>query len=311
MTTPLMNAKNEFHYIRGVSKNMNYPIKKHPNEEPLLSGMADIQEMIPFPETCKGCKRTLSFEDLHQSNNVCPECHYHHPLSAYERILSLVDSGTFSELDRYLTSGNPLNFPGYQEKLRSDREKTSLHEAIVTGEGDINGNPVVLGVMDPRFRMGSMGSVVGEKITRAIETSLEKKKPFILFSASGGARMQEGILSLMQMAKTSVALEKLNKEGILFVSVLTNPTTGGVSASFASLGDLNLAEPQALIGFAGRRIIEQTIKEELPNNFQTAEFLLEHGQLDMVVDRREMKDTLSTILKIHRLSGDNAHGFKG
>jgi len=264
---------------------------------------------IPFPEKCKGCNKKVPKEQLKAQQNVCPKCGYHHALSAYERISILVDEGSFSEFNRNLSSTDPLNFPDYKEKLEVDKEKTSLQDAIVTGKATISGYPLVLGVMDSRFRMGSMGSVVGEKITRAIEVALETRTPFVLFCASGGARMQEGILSLMQMGKTSAALEKLNKAGILYVSVLTHPTTGGVSASFASLGDINIAEPQALIGFAGRRIIEQTIREKLPKDFQTSEFLLEHGQLDMVVHRKDMKKELATILKIHTL-GDKQHVSK-
>ncbi|MGE7766811.1 acetyl-CoA carboxylase, carboxyltransferase subunit beta [Peribacillus sp. NPDC096540] len=256
----------------------------------------------PIPFTCKSCGETYDESLMKKELNVCPNCQYHYPVTAYDRISMLTDSGSFSESNKSLTSVDPLNFPEYKDKLVSDKKKTALNDAVITGEASIGGYPVVIGVMDSRFRMGSMGSVVGEKITRAIEESIKTRKPFILFSASGGARMQEGILSLMQMAKTSVALEKLNYEKILFVSVLTNPTTGGVSASFASLGDINIAEPQALIGFAGRRIIEQTIREELPENFQTSEFLLEHGQLDMVVNRSELKQSLTTILKIHHLN---------
>ncbi|MFF2460101.1 MULTISPECIES: acetyl-CoA carboxylase, carboxyltransferase subunit beta [Peribacillus] len=257
--------------------------------------------MTPIPFTCKSCGETFDESLMKIELNVCPKCHYHHPVSAYDRISMLTDSGSFSEFNKSLISVDPLNFPEYKDKLISDMNKTALNDAVITGEASIGGYPIVIGVMDSRFRMGSMGSAVGEKITRAIEESIKTRKPFILFSASGGARMQEGILSLMQMAKTSVALEQLNYEKILFVSVLTNPTTGGVSASFASLGDINIAEPQALIGFAGRRIIEQTIREELPENFQTSEFLLEHGQLDMVVNRSELKQSLTTILKIHHL----------
>lgn len=274
-----------------------YPYKKEKNNASLTIS----DDFIPFSKSCQSCGTILSESTFRKEQNVCPQCDYHYPLTAYERIIHLVDGGTFIEINRNLKSVDPLNFPDYKKKLDLDHEKTSMNEAIVTGEATIGGFPVVIGVMDPRFRMGSMGSAVGEKITRAIETSLETRKPFILFSASGGARMQEGILSLMQMAKTGVALSKLHNEGILFISVLTNPTTGGVSASFASLGDINIAEPQSLIGFAGRRIIEQTIKEELPQNFQKAEFLMEHGQLDLIIDRRQMKDQLKTILKIHSI----------
>lgn len=277
---------------------MNYPYKSE-NQNAIFDNKMTSQ---PFANTCKGCNEVISKSELIKQQNVCPKCQFHHPITAYNRILGLVDSGSFIEMDRSVKSVDPLSFPDYIAKLESDKLKTTLNDAIITGEAELGGNPVVLGVMDPRFRMGSMGSVVGEKITRAIEKSLETKKPFILFSASGGARMQEGILSLMQMAKTSVALEELNKQKILFISILTNPTTGGVSASFASLGDMNIAEPQALIGFAGRRIIEQTIREELPKNFQTSEFLMDHGQLDMILDRREIKDSLTNILDIHKLN---------
>jgi acetyl-CoA carboxylase carboxyl transferase subunit beta len=248
---------------------------------------------------CPECKHIMVTKELKKNLFVCQSCQYHYSMSSQERIASLVDEGTFTEYDADMISKNPLEFPNYEEKLESDRKKTQINEAVVTGEGQIDGLPVTLAVMDSRFRMGSMGSVVGEKITRAIEKAIENECPFIIFTASGGARMQEGVLSLMQMAKTSVALQKLSEKGQLFVSVMTHPTTGGVSASFASVGDFNFAEPGALIGFAGRRIIEQTIRQELPDDFQTSEFLLKHGQLDKVIHRSEMKKTLSTLLKIH------------
>ncbi|MFN7250670.1 MAG: acetyl-CoA carboxylase, carboxyltransferase subunit beta [Anaerobacillus sp.] len=248
---------------------------------------------------CPKCKTIMYTKELKKNLYVCDSCGYHHRMTAYDRIDSLVDEGTFVELDRDMVSKDPLSFPTYPEKTNADREKTGLNEAIVSGQGSIANMNVVIAVMDARFRMGSMGSVVGEKITRAIEKAIEIKAPFILFSASGGARMQEGVLSLMQMAKTSAALKKLDNEGGLFISIMTHPTTGGVSASFASLGDYNFAEPGALIGFAGRRIIEQTIRQELPDDFQTAEFLLKHGQLDRVVSRLEMKQMLTTIIDIH------------
>lgn len=250
---------------------------------------------------CSSCNNITYTKELKNNLFVCPTCGHHMPISAKDRIEFLIDAGTFIEYDKKLSSNNPLNFDGYKDKLKQDMKKTKMNDAVMTGEGKINELPVVIGVMDSNFRMGSMGSVVGEKITRAIEKAIEKKVPFILFSASGGARMQEGVLSLMQMAKTSAALDKMNKEGLLFISYLTHPTTGGVSASFASLGDINISEPKALIGFAGRRIIEQTIRQELPDDFQTAEFLLKNGQLDMIVPRKEMKDNLTTILKIHSL----------
>lgn len=248
---------------------------------------------------CKNCGKITFAKELQKNFYVCPHCNHHHSVSAVERLQMTLDEGNFFEYDTDLISTDPLQFEGYTDKLKKDMEKTNLNEAVVTGEGTIGGYPVVIGVMDSNFRMGSMGSVVGEKIARAIEKSLVKGYPFILFSASGGARMQEGVLSLMQMAKTSAALAKLHDKGILFISVLTNPTTGGVSASFASLGDINIAEPNALIGFAGRRIIEQTIRQKLPDDFQTAEFLLKHGQLDMIVHRKDMKETLTKLLDLH------------
>ncbi|GAF64337.1 acetyl-CoA carboxylase subunit beta [Bacillus sp. TS-2] len=250
---------------------------------------------------CPSCRTIMYTKELKKNLLVCASCGHHHRMNAYERIASLFDEGSFKEYDQGITSENPLNFPTYEQKLQDIRKKTGLNEGIVTGEGTINEGPAVVAVMDPRFIMGSMGSAIGEKITRAVEEAVKKKYPFILFSASGGARMQEGVLSLMQMAKTSAALEKLNREGLLFISIMTHPTTGGVSASFASLGDYNFAEPKALIGFAGRRIIEQTIRQELPENFQTAEFLLEHGQLDRVIHRSEMKETLANIIDMHQV----------
>jgi acetyl-CoA carboxylase carboxyl transferase subunit beta len=231
-------------------------------------------------------------------------CGFHYQMNAKERIISLFDENSFIEYDRDMISENPLNFPDYEEKLEKDRQKTKQNEAVVTGEGMINGFKTTVAIMDASFRMGSMGSVVGEKITRTIEKASEQGLPFIIFTASGGARMQEGVLSLMQMAKTSSALKLFSDNGGLFISIMTHPTTGGVSASFASLGDYNFAEPGALIGFAGRRIIEQTIREELPEDFQTAEFLLKHGQLDAVITRHELKDTISNILDIHQTGGE-------
>lgn len=253
---------------------------------------------------CPNCKKIMYTKELQKNLKVCIHCDYHHPMRAFERINSFLDEGSFQELDHELTTENPLNFPDYLEKIEKDRKKTGINEAVVTGSGTINSIAVVVAIMDSSFRMGSMGSVVGEKITRAIEIAKDKKCPFIIFTASGGARMQEGVLSLMQMAKTSVALKRFSDEGGLFFSIMTHPTTGGVSASFASLGDYNFAEPGALIGFAGRRIIEQTIREDLPEDFQTAEFLLKHGQLDAVISRLELKDQISTILDIHQWGGE-------
>lgn len=248
---------------------------------------------------CPECKNIFITKDLMKLKKVCPTCDHHMKMTAQERIDMLFDEGTFMSIDDHLQTENPLEFPSYTEKIQGDANKTGLNEAVLTGVGTINGHEVAIAVMDAHFRMGSMGSVVGEKITRAVEKATSLQIPIFIFSASGGARMQEGILSLMQMAKVSVALKRHADEGLLFVSVMTYPTTGGVSASFASVGDINLAEPKALIGFAGRRVIEQTVREKLPENFQTAEFLLDHGQLDAVVHRNNMKDTLCTILKLH------------
>lgn len=254
---------------------------------------------------CENCQQIYYSKELEKHLNVCPNCDFHHQQNSWQRINSLFDEGTFEEWDQHLLTTNPLDFPEYIEKVDKDRKKTGLNEAVVTGKGLIGGQPTAFAVMDASFRMGSMGSVVGEKIARAIENAREQSIPFIIFTASGGARMQEGVLSLMQMAKTSIAIERLSEAGGLMISVMTHPTTGGVTASFASLGDYNFAEPGALIGFAGRRVIEQTTREKLPSDFQTAEFLFKHGQLDRIVHRHEMKDLLTTLLKIHAPSTEN------
>ncbi len=253
---------------------------------------------------CPNCKKAMFTKELKENSKVCLHCDYHFPLNAKERLEQILDENSFKEMDAHMTSGNPLNFSGYEEKLAKDREKTKMNEAVVTGTGMIENKEIVIAVMDSTFRMGSMGTVVGEKIRRAIEKADEMRLPFIIFTASGGARMQEGVLSLMQMAKTSAALKKFSNNGGLTITVMTHPTTGGVSASFASLGDLNLAEPGALIGFAGKRVIEQTIREKLPEDFQTAEFQLEHGQLDAVIHRKELREKLSLLLELHGFGGD-------
>lgn len=261
----------------------------------------DVPEGIMIK--CPSCKKIMYTKELAKNLKVCLHCQYHYPMNAEERLSSFIDEGSFQELNSEMLSGNPLHFPEYLEKLEKDRQKTKLNEAVVTGIGTVNGMKVVIAIMDSTFRMGSMGSVVGEKITLAVEKADELSVPFIIFTASGGARMQEGLLSLMQMAKTSVALKRFSDNGGLFISILTHPTTGGVSASFASLGDYNIAEPGALIGFAGKRVIEQTIREELPEDFQTAEFQLNHGQLDAVIPRAQLKEQISNILDIHRPEG--------
>lgn len=248
---------------------------------------------------CEQCNEIYYRKEMEKNLFVCPNCDYHHHVRAWKRINSLFDEGSFEEWDENLETTNPLNFPEYIEKVKKDQEKTKLREAVVTGKGTIEGTETAFAVMDSRFRMGSMGSVVGEKITRAIERARVEKIPFVIFTASGGARMQEGVLSLMQMAKTSMAIKRFSDEGGFMISVMTHPTTGGVTASFASIGDYNFAEPGALIGFAGRRVIEQTTREKLPKDFQTAEFLLKHGQLDRIVHRHELKPLLANLLKMH------------
>lgn len=249
---------------------------------------------------CKCCSQTLYNKDLKEQQMVCSSCNEHFNIEPKERISYLVDEGSFQEMDIFSKVVNPLDFPGYEEKIKGQREKNNTLEAVITGKCKINGLETVIAVMDSRFFMGSMGSAVGEKLARAVEIAIEERLPIIIFTASGGARMQEGIFSLMQMAKVSAVLKKHSKLGLLYITVLTNPTTGGVTASFAMLGDIILSEPGALIGFAGKRVIEQTIKQELPKGFQRAEFLLEHGFIDEIVDRRNMKKVLTQILHIHR-----------
>lgn len=271
--------------------------KKRATTIPSSDAKNDVPEGLMTK--CPDCKHISLTKDLMKSLKVCPNCDHHFKMTAKERAESLFDEGTFQSMDDHLKTENPLHFPAYTEKVESDAEKTGLNEAVLTGIGEVEGQKIAVAIMDSHFRMGSMGSVVGEKITRAIEKATELGIPMIIFSASGGARMQEGVLSLMQMAKTSVALSRHSEKGLLYISVLTYPTTGGVSASFASVGDINIAEPKALIGFAGRRVIEQTVREKLPDNFQTAEFLLEHGQLDAVIHRHELKDSIAKIVRLH------------
>lgn len=248
---------------------------------------------------CNACKSAVFVEEVKQNNYICPHCQNYFRMHAYRRIQMIADPDSFEEWDKGLQTRNPLQFKGYEEKLDKLKEKTGLDEAVITGKLNINGTPTVVAVCDGRFMMASMGEVVGEKITRAVEKATEEKLPIIIFACSGGARMQEGIVSLMQMAKTSAALKRHSDEGLLYISVLTDPTTGGVTASFAMLGDIILAEPGALIGFAGPRVIEQTIGQKLPEGFQRSEFLLEHGFIDAIVERKEMRSTLSKILDMH------------
>lgn len=248
---------------------------------------------------CPRCSNVVFKEEFERCGKVCPSCNYHSRLSARERLAMTVDKNTFVEFDKDMISKNPIDFEGYEEKMQALREKTGLKDAVITGVGEINGEKTVVGIMDSGFMMASMGSVVGEKITRAFEYATEKGLPVVMFTCSGGARMQEGAVSLMQMAKTCAAAKKHSDAGGLYITVMTDPTTGGVTASFASVGDIIIAEPKVLIGFAGRRVIEGTIRQRLPDNFQSAEFLLEHGFVDMIVERRKMKRTLGQLLKLH------------
>ncbi|WP_191379432.1 acetyl-CoA carboxylase, carboxyltransferase subunit beta [uncultured Flavonifractor sp.] len=258
-------------------------------------------------ETCPACSRAVPRRELVANRYVCPLCGHHYPVGAYYRLSLILDKGTFRELDAGLASNDPLDFPGYEAKLDQARRRTGMNEGVVTATGRMGGQRVAVGAIDSRFFMGSMSAALGEKVTRLVEFADKYRLPLILFSASGGARMQEGILSLMQMAKTSAVLERFSQRGGLYISVFTHPTTGGVTASFASLGDIILSEPGALIGFAGPRVIEQTIGEKLPEGFQTAEYLVEHGFLDAIVPRPQLRTTLLQILKLHGKGGDE-HG---
>ena len=247
---------------------------------------------------CPGCKHTIYQKDL-GAERVCPSCGYTFRISAFERLSLTVDQGSFEELFTGIETTDPLRFPNYREKLAETRAKTGLDEAVLTGTASIKGQKTALGIMDSNFIMASMGTVVGEKITRLFEYATEHKLPVVLFTTSGGARMQEGIMSLMQMAKTSAAVQRHSKAGLFYLTVLTDPTTGGVTASFAMEGDIILAEAQALVGFAGRRVIESTVREKLPDDFQKAEFLLEHGFVDAIVKRGELRDRIATLLSFH------------
>ncbi|ALS01596.1 acetyl-CoA carboxylase carboxyl transferase subunit beta [Enterococcus silesiacus] len=251
---------------------------------------------------CPCCKRTLYTKDM-GAEKVCPYCGYSFRIGAWERLALTVDEKSFEEWDTDLVTKDPLDFPDYLDKITIMQEKTELHEAVLTGKAKIDGQELGIGVMDANFIMGSMGTVVGEKITRLFERATEQRLPVIIFTASGGARMQEGIFSLMQMAKISGALKRHSNAGLLYITVLTDPTTGGVTASFAMDGDVILAEPQSLIGFAGRRVIEQTIRQELPDDFQKAEFLLDHGFVDKIVPRNQLQEVLSQLIKIHTMKG--------
>ena len=280
-------------HLKGLFKKENQPVR-HQNQ-------AEAPNVPDGLYTkCESCHEMILTEDFTQNAYVCPKCGHYMKIGAYERIKMVFDAQTFEEWDEEFTGGNPCHFKGYEEKLGDLQRNTGLNEAVITGKGKIDGMEAAVGVCDTRFLMGSMGYAVGEKLTRAIERATVEKLPLIVFTCSGGARMQEGIVSLMQMEKTAAALKKFDAAGGLYITVLTNPTTGGVTASFAMLGDIILAEPQALVGFAGPRVIRQTIGEELPEGFQRAEFLLEHGLIDNIVERRFLKQTLSTLLQLHK-----------
>jgi acetyl-CoA carboxylase carboxyl transferase subunit beta len=263
------------------------------------------EKKLKIPEglwvKCGSCKEIVYKKEIDRNLQVCPKCNYHFRISAWERLKLIVDEGSFTEFDANLLSGDPLNFKdtiSYKDKIKENQKKSGLSEAAISGEAFIKDHPVSLVVMDFSFIGGSMGSVVGEKVSRAAERALEKRQPLVTVSSSGGARMQEGIFSLMQMAKVSAAIGRLKDNGLLFVSVIADPTFGGVTASFVMLGDIILAEPKSLVGFAGPPVIEKTIKQPLPEGFQRAEFLLEHGVIDMVVERKNLRDTLAKLFEL-------------
>lgn len=278
-------------------------VKTRLADEPKSSEKSKVTIPSNLLFKCPRCGNVMFVEDFEALRKVCSACGYHARMDSAQRLAITVDKGSFVEYDAGMVSKNPIAFDGYEHKIEQMQQSTGLKDAVITGECTIRGVKCVIGIMDSRFMMASMGSVVGEKITRAFERATEKGLPVILFAASGGARMQEGIVSLMQMAKTSAVVARHSQKGLLYITVLTDPTTGGVTASFASLGDIIIAEPKVLIGFAGRRVIEGTIKQRLPDDFQSAEFLLQHGFVDMIVSRDKMRRTLGHLLKLHAKEG--------
>lgn len=278
------------HKLEDFKKNIR---KKQTSYEPI-----DIPDGL-FVK-CDQCGAAIYEKTLEANHSICPYCEYHFRMGAQKRLSLTVDQGSFVEMNTHIQSTNPLHMDDYDDKLSKGKKLSGLNEAFLSGTATLVGIPLAIGILDSNFMMGSMGSAVGEKVTRLIEYAADKKLPLVIFSASGGARMQEGILSLMQMAKTSAALEYFDQKGLLYISVLTNPTTGGVAASFASLGDINIAEKSSLIGFAGARVIRQTIRQELPEGFQTDTFQLEHGQVDLIVHRKDMRKTLYKLLQFHQ-----------
>lgn len=289
-----------FNIVKGGKFLIIESLKKENNEKmPRTKNKTASDKMIGKWVKCDSCKEIIYKEDLHNNLSVCPNCGKNFRLSARRRIKQIADEGTFEEIGANIKTKDPLKFEGYLKKVELLKEKTDIEEAVKCGICKIDGLKVVLGVMDGNFLMGSMGAAVGERISLAIEKAIEEKIPFIMFCVSGGARMQEGIMSLMQMAKTSAAVKRHSNAGLFYITVLTDPTTGGVTASFASLGDIILAEPQSLIGFAGRRVIEQTVRQTLPDDFQKAEFLLNHGFVDAIVKRTELRQKLALLLELH------------
>ena len=272
--------------------------KKNVRKKQTVYAPVDIPDGIFIK--CDQCGAAIYEKALEANHSICPYCDFHFRMGARKRLDLTVDQGSFVELDQSLSSLTPLGMPDYEDKLASGKKLSKMEEAFLSGTATIVGLKTAIGILDSNFMMGSMGSVVGEKVTRLIEHATKEKLPLIIFSASGGARMQEGILSLMQMAKTSGALHYFDQKGLLYISVLTNPTTGGVAASFASLGDINIAEKSSLIGFAGARVIKQTIRQELPDGFQTDQFQLDHGHVDLIVNRKDMRKTLYHLLSLHQ-----------
>lgn len=307
MKQVMYNLKEMFKKTKYISLdpmgNETYSSDHHENEQKEVK--QETAEKVPSVPTgawikCSHCGELLFHEDVSEHSHCCPKCNYHFRINARKRLKMVLDKGSFEQWDKNKSTENVLDFPNYNEKIKQQQLQTGMVEGVVTGQGKINEIPVVVACMDASFLMGSMGKTVGEKITRAIENATEKKLPIIIFTTSGGARMQEGIISLMQMAKTSAALKRHHEAGLFYITVLTDPTTGGVTASFAMLGDVILAEPGALIGFAGPRVIEQTIGQKLPEGFQRAEFLLEKGFVDRIVKRADMKNELTLLLKLHQ-----------
>ena len=275
-----------------------YKIKKRPPTAKNVKPQIDIP--VGKWIKCDKCKEIVYKETVRENMSICPNCGAYFRMHINKRLEMIIDEGSYKKFDLNIDTVNPLNLEGYEQKIKTLRTKTGIPEAVSAGIGKINGEDVVICVMDSGFLMGSMGSVVGEKITYSMEKAIELNVPFIIFCTSGGARMQEGIISLMQMAKTTSAVAKMNKAGILYISVLTDPTYGGVTASFASIADIVLAEPGAMIGFAGQRVIQQTIGQSLPEGFQTAEFLLDHGFIDKIVERQNMKKTIFDLIQFHK-----------